>query len=62
MNTSFKTAEFVSPQHPDKLCDRIADALLDRLMQRHHRITLTGESLRKTSPKPNVLEPELDQN
>jgi DNA replication protein DnaC len=24
----------------------IADALLDRLMQRHHRLTLTGESLR----------------
>ncbi|KAA0069894.1 AAA family ATPase, partial [Paraburkholderia sp. T12-10] len=39
----------------------IADAMLDRLMQRH-RITLTGESLRKASPKPNVLEPELDQN
>ncbi|OYW85454.1 hypothetical protein B7Z17_02270, partial [Candidatus Saccharibacteria bacterium 32-49-10] len=29
MNTSFKTAEYVSPQHPDKLCDRVADALLD---------------------------------
>ncbi|HDR8949599.1 TPA: ATP-binding protein, partial [Burkholderia vietnamiensis] len=25
--------------------ETIADALLDRLMQRHHRITLTGESL-----------------
>ena len=24
----------------------IADAMLDRLMQRHHRFTLTGESLR----------------
>ena len=32
MNTSFKTAEFVSPQHPDKLCDRIADALLDEIL------------------------------
>ena len=38
------------------------DAMLDRLMQRHHRITLTGESLRKASPKPKNLEPELDQN
>ena len=25
----------------------IADAMLDRLMQNHHRFTLTGESLRK---------------
>lgn len=25
----------------------IADAILDRLMQRHHRFTLTGESLRQ---------------
>ncbi|MFM0515703.1 ATP-binding protein, partial [Paraburkholderia sp. RL17-373-BIF-A] len=42
--------------------ETIADAMLDRLMQRHHRITLTGESLRKSSPKPSVLEPELDQS
>jgi hypothetical protein len=42
--------------------ETIADAMLDRLMQRHHRITLTGESLREASPKPIVLEPELDQN
>jgi hypothetical protein len=42
--------------------ETIADAMLDRLMQRHHRIKLTGESLRKPSPKPSVLEPELGQN
>ena len=24
-----KTAEFVSPKHPDKLCDRISDTILD---------------------------------
>lgn len=29
----------------------IADAILDRLMQHNHRLTLTGESLRQT-PKP----------
>ena len=28
----------------------MADAMLDRLMQNHHRFTLTGESLRKKSP------------
>jgi DNA replication protein DnaC len=42
--------------------ETIADAMLDRLMHRHHRIKLTGESLRKPSPKSSVLEPELDQN
>jgi integrase/recombinase XerD len=42
--------------------ETIADAMLDRLVQRHHRITLTGDSLRKGLPKPNILEPELDQN
>jgi S-adenosylmethionine synthetase len=26
---SFKTAESVSPKHPDKLCDQISDAILD---------------------------------
>jgi DNA replication protein DnaC len=29
----------------------IADAILDRLMQQNHRLTLTGESLRQ-KPKP----------
>ena len=56
MNTSFKTAEFVSPQHPDKLCDRIADALLDEYLRHdsqartaievmggHGRVCITGE-------------------
>ena len=27
----------------------IADAIMDRIMQTHHRITLTGESLRQKS-------------
>lgn len=40
--------------------ETIADAMLDRLMQRHHRITLRGESLRKATPKPEILEPVLD--
>lgn len=31
--------------------ETIADAILDRVMQRHHRISLTGESLRKTKQK-----------
>lgn len=56
MNQSFKTAEFVSPKHPDKLCDRIADAILDahlaadsnartaiEVMGGHGRVYITGE-------------------
>lgn len=27
--SNYKTAEFVSPGHPDKLCDQISDAILD---------------------------------
>lgn len=27
--SSYKTAESVSPKHPDKLCDRVSDAILD---------------------------------
>ena len=30
----------------------IADAILDRVMQRSHRLTLTGDSLRQEKPKP----------
>ena len=29
MNITFKTAESVCEGHPDKLCDKIADAILD---------------------------------
>lgn len=29
MNQSIRTAECVSPMHPDKMCDRISDTLLD---------------------------------
>jgi S-adenosylmethionine synthetase len=51
-----KTAEFVSPKHPDKLCDLIADTLLDaylggdpksrvaaEVMGGHGHITISGE-------------------
>lgn len=51
-----RTAEFVSPGHPDKMCDRIADSILDvclkqdqntraaiEVMGGHGIITVTGE-------------------
>jgi S-adenosylmethionine synthetase len=52
----YRTAEFVSPSHPDKLCDRISDAILDEYLRQdpnsrcaievcggHGRIFITGE-------------------
>ena len=36
----------------------IADAILDRIMQQHHRITLTGDSLRQSRPKTGKEEQE----
>ena len=51
-----KTAESVSPMHPDKICDRISDAILDECLRQdknsrvavetmggHGIITVTGE-------------------
>ena len=38
----------------------VADAILDRIMQRQHRITLTGDSLRQersTSKKEKTIDP-----
>jgi DNA replication protein DnaC len=39
-----------------------ADAMLDRLMQSHHRLTLTGESLRKKAPTSRVKADNLPGN
>lgn len=51
-----RTAEAITPKHPDKVCDRIADAILDRclmqdpetrsaieVMAGHGIVTITGE-------------------
>lgn len=38
----------------------VADAILDRLMQRHHRITLGGDSLRQSRPKTSKKEKNID--
>lgn len=60
-----KTAEFVSPKHPDKICDFIADSILDaylegdknsrvaiEVMGGHNLITINGEVTSKS--KPNI--------
>ncbi len=57
-----KTCEFVTPKHPDKQCDIIADTLLDEYLKQdpysrvaievmggHGRITLSGEVTSKAS-------------
>jgi DNA replication protein DnaC len=38
----------------------IADALLDRIMQRNHRFTLTGDSLRTQPPKTTKKEKNIE--
>lgn len=38
----------------------IADAILDRVMQRNHRFTLTGDSLRTERPKTSKKEKNID--
>ncbi len=38
----------------------IADAILDRIMQRNHRFTLTGDSLRTTKQKTAKKEKNID--
>lgn len=56
-----KTAEFVSPKHPDKICDFIADSILDaylegdkdsrvaiEVMGGHNLITINGEVTSKS--------------
>ena len=58
-----KTAEFVSPLHPDKICDFIADSILDaylegdvnsrvatEVMGGHNLITINGEVTSNTNP------------
>ena len=54
--STFKTAEFVSPKHPDKICDQISDAILDAHLKEdeyariavdvaggHGKLFITGE-------------------
>ena len=39
-----RTAECVSPMHPDKMCDRISDALLDLYVERHPQARVAIET------------------
>ena len=63
-----KTAECVTPMHPDKLCDRISDAFLDECLKQdpfsrvaietmggHGIITVTGELTTKAFVNPREI-------
>jgi S-adenosylmethionine synthetase len=65
---SIKTAEFVSPGHPDKICDFIADSILDvylegdknsrvavEVMGGHNLITINGEITSQADPDLETL-------
>ena len=65
---SIKTAEFVSPGHPDKICDFIADSILDaylkedkssrvavEVMGGHNLITINGEITSTANPELELL-------
>ena len=56
VQTNYRTAESVSPRHPDKLCDQVSDAILDAHLRQdplarvavdvaggHGRLFITGE-------------------
>ncbi len=60
-NLTYRTAESVSPGHPDKLCDQISDAILDAYLAHdplarvaveatggHGKVFITGEVTAKT--------------
>ena len=63
INKMKKTAEFVSPMHPDKICDFIADSILDayldgdresrcavEVMGGHNLVTINGEVTSRVNP------------
>jgi S-adenosylmethionine synthetase len=66
--SNIKTAEFVSPKHPDKICDFIADSILDaylaedknsrvavEVMGGHNLITVNGEITSNAVPDLDLL-------
>lgn len=70
-----KTAECVSPMHPDKICDFIADSILDaylegdknsrvaiEVMGGHNLITINGEATSNASPDVELVVKNLVGN
>lgn len=44
-NNNFRTAESVSPKHPDKLCDQISDAILDAYLDQYANSRVAVEAV-----------------
>lgn len=68
IHSTFRTAESVSPGHPDKICDQISDALLDAYLASdnkarvaievcggHGTVFLTGEVSSTVTVKPEAI-------
>jgi S-adenosylmethionine synthetase len=66
--SKFKTAESISPKHPDKLCDQISDAILDAYLEQdplsrvavetvggHGKVFVVGEVTSKDNVKVEPL-------
>lgn len=73
--SSYRTAESVSPGHPDKLCDQISDAILDAYLAKdldsrvavetvggHGRIFITGEVTSHAHPEIEPIVKRLAGN
>lgn len=71
----YKTAESVTPKHPDKLCDQISDAILDACLEQdpysrvaietmggHGLVTLTGEITTNASIDYNTVVKRIVQD
>lgn len=69
--SNYRTAESVSPKHPDKLCDQISDAILDAYLSKdptsrvavetvggHGKVYVVGEVTSKSHPK---IEPIIER-
>ena len=41
----YRTAEFVSPKHPDKICDRISDKILDYCLEQDRDARVAVETM-----------------
>ena len=76
MNKKIRTAEFVSPKHPDKQCDIIADTLMDaylagdpasrcaiEVMGGHGHVSISGEVTSRTDVDiPKVVKGIVGEN
>lgn len=44
-NTQLRTAEYVSPKHPDKMCDAISDAILQKYTEQDEKSRVAVETM-----------------